>query len=64
MAKLLTIEKNASNGKSDANMPNHSLTALMEALRGEVVEGFLDSHARTNKNAGKGLEIVIRDNLA
>jgi hypothetical protein len=31
---------------------------LLEALRREVVEGFLDSHVRTNKNAAKMLEIA------
>lgn len=35
-----------------------SLEELLDSLRKEVAQGFLDSHARANKNAGKALEIV------
>jgi hypothetical protein len=45
-----------SQSESDAGDGN-SLTSL-EILRREVAEGFLDSHARANKNAGKALEIA------
>ncbi|MGA1839285.1 MAG: YkgJ family cysteine cluster protein [bacterium] len=37
---------------------NGNLAALVEGLRCEVVQGFLDSHIRSNKNAGKSLEIA------
>ena len=37
---------------------NGNLAALVEALRQEVTHGFLDSHVRSDKNAGKALEIA------
>jgi hypothetical protein len=37
---------------------NGDFAALVEGLRREVVQGLLDSHARSNKNAGKSLEIA------
>jgi hypothetical protein len=37
---------------------NKNLEALIEQFRKEVALGFLDSHARSNKNAGKALEIA------
>lgn len=37
---------------------NGNLAALMEELRQEVTQGFLDSHSRSNKNTGKAVEIA------
>jgi hypothetical protein len=37
---------------------NGEVPALLESLRREVVDGFLDSHTCTHKNAGKMLEIA------
>jgi hypothetical protein len=42
----------------DTATGNTHLAALVEALRQEVAQGLLDSHARANKNAGKTLEIA------
>jgi hypothetical protein len=39
----------------EADHGNHLVS--MNALRREVAEGFLDSHARANRNAAKALEI-------
>jgi Fe-S-cluster containining protein len=46
------------NHKSDPNSQNRNPIELLETLRREVSEGFLDSHARANKNAAKALEIA------
>jgi hypothetical protein len=56
MIPLLQIEEMACTQDSTTN--NGTLTALLDSLRREVVEGFLDSHSRTHKNAGKMLEIA------
>jgi Putative zinc- or iron-chelating domain len=53
---LLQIEEMGCTEDSEAGMGN--LAALVEVLRQEVVQGFLDSHVRTNKNAGKALEVA------
>jgi hypothetical protein len=42
----------------DTATGNGSLVALIDALRREVTQGFLDSHLRSDKNAGKALEIA------
>jgi hypothetical protein len=42
---LLQIEEIACSQHSTTN--NGTITALLESLRKEVVEGFLDSHNRT-----------------
>lgn len=42
----------------DTDEDNGSDLSLTDELRKEVVQGFLDSHARANKNAGKSLEIA------
>lgn len=42
----------------DAEADNGTHAALVEALRKEIAQGFLDSHARSNKNAAKALEIA------
>jgi Fe-S-cluster containining protein len=56
MTPLLQIEEMACTHDSTTN--NGTFTALLESLRKEVVEGFLDSHSRTHKNSGKMLEIA------
>jgi Fe-S-cluster containining protein len=43
-------------GTQDTEAGNGSHVALVEALRQEVTQGFLDSHTRSNKNTGKTLE--------
>ncbi len=53
---LLQIEEMTCTQDSTSN--NGTLTVLLESLRREVVVGFLDSHNRTHKNAGKMLEIA------
>jgi Fe-S-cluster containining protein len=53
---LLQIEEM---GCTQGSTTTHGeLTELLESLRREVTEGFLDSHNRTHKNAGKMLEIA------
>ncbi len=42
----------------DTDVGNGHQTALAEALRQEVTQGFLDAHARANRNAAKALEIA------
>jgi Fe-S-cluster containining protein len=53
---LLQIEEMGCAQNSEAGKGN--LSALVEALRQEVVQGFLNSHARSNQNATKALEIA------
>jgi Fe-S-cluster formation regulator IscX/YfhJ len=46
-------------GESQNNGTNNGFdVALVESLRKEVTDGFLDSHSRTNKNAAKALEVA------
>jgi Fe-S-cluster containining protein len=54
--QLLQIE--GMNSTQDSITNNGTMEGLLEALRREVAEGFLDSHTRTHKNAGKMLEIA------
>jgi hypothetical protein len=44
--------------KQDVDIDNGNHFAVAEQLRKEVVHGFLDSHTRASKNAGKVLEIA------
>jgi Putative zinc- or iron-chelating domain len=43
---------------SDTEAGKGTFAQLIEALRQEVTQGFLDSHIRANKNAGKALELA------
>ena len=54
--RLLQIEE--MNCTQNTTTNNGTMSALLESLRREVAEGFLDSHTRTHKNAGKMLEIA------
>jgi hypothetical protein len=54
---LLLSETKACNCKSKADARIDISVDILETLRREVAEGFLDSHARANKNAAKALEI-------
>jgi hypothetical protein len=42
----------------DTKTYNENRASSVEALRREVVQGFLDSHTRSNKNADKVLEVA------
>lgn len=53
---LLHTEENGCTQPTEANNENHA--EVVEALRKEVVQGFLDSHIRSNKNTDKALEIA------
>ena len=55
---LSMFETRACDCKSDKDADNGNPLSLLEELRREVAQGFLDSHARTNKNAAKALEIA------
>ncbi len=52
------FEKNGCGYESDPDSQVGNSIELLEILRREVSEGFLDSHARANKNSAKALEIA------
>jgi Fe-S-cluster containining protein len=53
---LLQIEERGCTQATEIG--NGSLAELVDALRQEVVQGFLNSHTRSNQNATKALEIA------
>ena len=52
------LETGVCESQFDAYAGRGNPRAFLEALRREVAEGFLDSHARANKNSAKALEIA------